>query len=285
MSQSQFRSISPTIWAFFATCLIVAATGGYIVGTLQTAPPKSHASADMHAPSAATSEAAATSAPTNPPAAAGTGERAPVTDPKLLDATIFGGSGEVTSEETVTNIHRRNPKDPFAIGAIDAPVVISEFSDFECPFCARHNNETTPKILQEYVDKGLVRIEWNDLPINGEHAVAAAKAARAAAAQGKFHEFATALYARSATISGHPNNTLEDFLEIATEVKVPDLEKFRAQASDDTYDEVIENAKQYATKLGLTGTPGFIVGTTFVSGAQPYEVFQQAIEQELRKAN
>ena len=129
-------------------------------------------------------------------APAGTGSVKPVSDPAQLDAFIVGPGGDIKSEDDVLNVHRRNAKDPFAVGAIDAPVVISEFSDFECPFCALYVNGARKQILSDYVDQGLVRLEWNDFPINGPDAVAAAKAGRAAAAQGKFHEFHDALYHR-----------------------------------------------------------------------------------------
>ena len=162
-------------------------------------------------------------------------------------------------------------------------MVISEFSDFECPFCSRFANQTEPAILKDYVDKGLVRLEWNDLPINGPNAEAAARAGRAAAAQGKFVEFKHALYTASKDVNGHPGYQMEDFERFAEEAGVPDMDKFREDASGDTYNEVVKQARSYATSLGISGTPGFFVGGQFISGAQPTEVFVQAINDELAK--
>ena len=217
-------------------------------------------------------------------APAGTGSVKPVSDPAQLDAFIVGPGGDIKSEDDVLNVHRRNAKDPFAVGAIDAPVVISEFSDFECPFCALYVNGARKQILSEYVDQGLVRLEWNDFPINGPNAVAAAKAGRAAAAQGKFHEFHDALYHASAGVKGHPENKTADFVRFAKEAGVPDLAKFKEQATDSTYDEVIKKAQGYGSSLGIDGVPAALVGTQFVSGAQPIEVFRQVIDAELVKA-
>ncbi|MDO4762177.1 MAG: thioredoxin domain-containing protein [Corynebacterium sp.] len=284
MSNNQFTRISPAIWALFAVLIAVAGLGGYALGhtngirSVSTAAPAQPADTPKGAQAAPTTIE-------GEPAPAGKGSIDPVTDPSTLDAFIFGPGGEVKSQDQILNVHRRNAQDPFAIGALDAPVVISEFSDFECPFCARHANETDPLIIKNFVETGLVRIEWNDLPVNGEYAVGAAKAGRAAAAQGKFHEFKHALYARSKTISGHPHNDIDTLVDIAKEAGVPDLEKFRTQATDSTFDEVINNARNYAASLGVTGTPGFLVGEQFVSGAQPYAVFEQAINNELVKAN
>ncbi|AIT88295.1 DsbA family protein [Corynebacterium ulcerans] len=199
------------------------------------------------------------------------------------DAMIYGPGKELKSAEDILNVHRRNAKDPFAIGALDAPVVISEYSDFECPFCAKWSNETEPTIIKDYVDKGLVRIEWNDLPVNGPDAVLAAKAGRAAAAQGKFNEFRSALFQASKTIKGHPENKLANFEEFARQAGVKDMTRFSREATDSTYDSVVNKAREYAGSLGINGTPGFVVGTQYVSGAQPTEVFVRAIEVELAK--
>lgn len=197
------------------------------------------------------------------------------------DAMIFGAGGPLNTKEDLPNVHRRNEADPFAVGPVDAPVVISEFSDFECPFCARYATQSEDSIVKEYVDKGLVRIEWNDMPINGPHAVAGAKAGRAAAEQGKFNEFKQALFAESATKNGHPEFNQADYERFAKTAGVPDMDKFTKDATGTKYDAVLEQAKQYGGGLGVSGTPGFLIGTKFVSGAQPLEVFRKTIDQEL----
>lgn len=200
-----------------------------------------------------------------------------------FDATIFGPGEEITSNEDVLKVHRRDPADPFAVGALDAPVVISEFSDFECPFCSRFANTTKKMILRDYVDAGLVRLEWNDMPVNGPVAEDAAKAGRAAAAQGRFAEYNAALYAATRDVQGHPNHGIEDFVRFAQEAGVSDLERFRADATDGTFDQAIAGAREYALQIGVDGTPSFFIGEQFITGAQPSEVFEEAITQELAK--
>lgn len=212
----------------------------------------------------------------------GTGDRTAKALPNgTYNATIQGPGGELKTKDDIKNVHRRNPEDPFAIGAIDAPLVISEFSDFECPFCARYATQTEPTLIKEYVEKGLVRIEWNDLPINGPQAVAAAKAGRAAAEQGKFHEFKEALFKEAATKNGHPGFGEADFERFAKEAGVPDIDKFKADAASNKYDAAIQQASQYGSGIGISGTPGFLIGTKFVAGAQPMEAFEAAISEQL----
>lgn len=199
------------------------------------------------------------------------------------NAQIHGPGAPIKSADDVLNVHRRDAEDPFAIGAVDAPVVISEFSDFECPFCARWANATEPTIMKNYVDKGLVRLEWNDMPVNGENAVAGAKAGRAAAEQGKFFEFKKALYTASKDKTGHPNYGFDDFVRFAEEAGVPDMEKFKADAQSDKYDQTLDESRAYAAGIGISGTPGFFIGKTYVAGAQATDMFEKVITQELAR--
>ena len=113
----------------------------------------------------------------------------------------------------------------------------------------------------------------------------AAKAGRAAAAQGKFAEFKHELYSASKDISGHPEFGIEDFMKFAQKAGVKDLKKFRQEATDDTYSEVIETATSYASQIGISGTPAFVVGDQFIGGAQPAEAFDQVIQEQLGKAS
>ena len=215
-------------------------------------------------------------------ASAGKGEIAPVPGPnEEFDASIYGpkAGAQLKSPEDMDNVHRRNENDPFALGAVDAPVVISIYSDFECPFCAKFANETEPDLVEKYVNEGLVRLEWNDMAINGEKAIKDAEAGRAAAAQGKFWEFSRALFKKAGEKGqGHPEFTEKELIAVAREAGVPDMKRFEKELKDGKWTEAVENATQFGSMLGISGTPGFLVGTQFVSGAQPRDVFEDNIE-------
>nr|VDG62168.1 Protein-disulfide isomerase [Streptococcus thermophilus] len=200
-----------------------------------------------------------------------------------FDATINGPGAPVKSRDEIANTARRDPADPMAQGALDAPVVIAEFTDWECPYCIRHAAETEQELIDEYVSAGLVRIEWNDMPTQGPNSVAAAKAGRAAAEQGMFSEYKKLYMAEAAERGGHPGFAIEDYVRFAANAGVPDLVKFREDAEGTKYDEVVKKSLEYAQDLGVTGTPGFVVNTEFVGGALPVQEFRYVINGELKK--
>lgn len=203
------------------------------------------------------------------------------------DAGILGprAGTTVATAEDLPNLHRRSEADPFALGAVDAPVVMTMFSDFECPFCARHALTTQQNIIDDYVDAGLVRIEWNDMPMSSPRSARAAEAGRAAAAQGKFWEFERAAFtAAQDKGTGHPEFTDEELIDIARTAGVGDMELFERQLNEGTWERAVADATAYGRSIGVDGTPMFLIGGQMASGAQPEQVFRDYIELELMKA-
>ena len=82
------------------------------------------------------------------------------------------------------------------IGNSDAPITIIEFSDFQCPFCARFHTQTLPLLLEEYIEQGKVKLVFRDFPIQSIHpnALPASVAAECANEQGKFREMHDMLF-------------------------------------------------------------------------------------------
>lgn len=172
----------------------------------------------------------------------------------------------------------RDADDPFARGVVDAPVVMVEYSDFSCPFCAQFATTTLPE-LDKYVADGTLRIEWRDLALFPEGQQTAA-AARAAGAQGKFWQFHDLVFADHSG-SGHPDYSVDDYVNFAREAGVGDLEAFRADVESEKYLEDVRVATdKVMMTLGIRGTPAFIINDQVISGAQPGEVFIEAIESQ-----
>ena len=198
-----------------------------------------------------------------------------------------GTSGDGASgsggDATGASLERRDPDDTMAIGDIDAPVVMSEWIDFRCPFCAVYSRDTLPVLIKEYVETGKVRIELHDVAYFGEQSTRAAVAARAAGEQGKYFEFVQAIY-EAAPESGHPELPAEELLAFAKQVGVPDLTKFEADMTRADLQEAVAQSTAQAQQLGVSGVPFFAVDGQALSGAQPVDTFRALLDEAVDAA-
>ena len=177
---------------------------------------------------------------------------------------------------------RRTANDPLALGRVDAPVVIVNWSDFQCHYCGLFAKDIAPK-LEHYIKDGTVRVEWRDFPYLGPDSLVAARGARAAAEQGKFWEFHDALY----TDMAPPNSgALTDarMREIAAELKL-DEARFAADLTSEKLLQDIQRDGREAQDLGISGTPSFLINGQPVQGAQPVEAFDAVIDKALKGAS
>lgn len=158
-------------------------------------------------------------------------------------------------------------------GARSAKVELVVFCDFECPFCKKAM-KTVDELEKNYANELRIVFKQRPLPFH-EHAEQAAKAALAAQKEGKFWEYQRALFASRTELD---QTELED---IAEEVGL-DVERFRTTLASPELDVALERDLADAERVGAKGTPTFFVNGKRVSGAQPYEVFQQAIDEELK---
>lgn len=177
---------------------------------------------------------------------------------------------------------RRLADDPFALGALAAPVVIAEWGDFQCPFCRAFDQDVQPALINDYVASGKVRLEWHDLAKLGAESVLAARAARAAGRQGAFWPFHDALYRDQA-----PENsgavTAESLTAKARAMGL-DVERFVRDFADPDVAAQIERDRAEATRLGITHVPTFLVNGVLLVGAQPLDTLSQTIEAALKKS-
>ncbi len=179
-------------------------------------------------------------------------------------------------------LERRKADDPMAKGAKDAPVVMISFADFQCPYCGKYARTTERRLIEKYVDTGVLRIEWRDFPYLGKESVRAAHAARAAARQHKFWTYHDALYAHQFP----PNSgklTEEHLVEVARSVGL-DVERFRKDMDSALVDKLVQRDYNEGLSIGLSGTPSFLVNGTPIVGAMPLAEFQKTIERARRRA-
>lgn len=190
------------------------------------------------------------------------------------------GSQQGESNEPRFDVERRLEGDVTALGDVDAPVVMVEYSDYRCPFCAVVARDTIPAIIEEYVESGQLRIEWRDFPIFGEQSMDAAVAGRAAGEQGLFWEYNEAIYAEAPARS-HIELPRERLIAFAEQIGVPDIEKFTADLDNPELIDAVKADSAEAKAIGVSSTPIFIIGNTPVVGAQSYEAFADVIDAEL----
>jgi protein-disulfide isomerase len=162
-------------------------------------------------------------------------------------------------------------------GNSKAPVMIVEFSDYQCPYC--HSVEPTVKeLLAKYGDK--VSLSYRDFPLTAIHsqAMIAAVASRCALEQGKFWEYHDQLFAASKLEK-------DDLIDYARNLKLDD-KQFGSCLTSEKYKADIEKDEQEGRKAGVNGTPGFFINGVFLNGAQPKDAFTRVIDEELaRKSN
>lgn len=171
--------------------------------------------------------------------------------------------------------------DPY-VGNADAPIVIVEFSDFQCSYCNRFAEETLPQIMAAYPDQ--VKFVYRDYTIFGEDSVSAAEAAQCANDQGKFLDMHNRIFANHNAASPLALNQ-ETLVSFADEIGL-DKDTFTQCLSSDQYRQEVMDDFAAAQAYGFQGTPGFIInGVVYTFGAQPFDTFKQIIDAELAKAS
>ncbi len=164
-----------------------------------------------------------------------------------------------------------------SLGDPNAPVVIAEFTDYQCPFCARHSLDTMPRLLSDMIETGRVYYTLYDLPLESIHPDArlAAGVARCAGEQGAYWEMHDTLFARQAEWSGQGNGW---FVDLAGSLNLNEA-TFKTCLDEQRYDSAVQANLDEASQIGLNGTPSFLIqGYNLFSGAQPYDVFNQVVE-------
>lgn len=163
--------------------------------------------------------------------------------------------------------------DVLARGDEDAPVVMIEYVDFQCPFCGEFARDIEPYLVEEYVESGTLRIEWRGFPYRGQESVNAALKARAAQEQGKFWEHHDALYRNQ----GSPNSGAfadEQLVALAEEAGL-NAERLAFDLTSGKYEGVVSDNFEEATSTGIPGTPAFFVNEKPLVGAQPVAAFEE----------
>lgn len=167
------------------------------------------------------------------------------------------------------------------LGEDTANIAIVEFSDFQCPFCARYHQQTFAAIKKDYIDTGKIKYVLKDYPL-GFHseAVGAAIAANCAAEQDAYWSMRDDLFQNQRQLSPQLYSTLAQKNEL-------DMQKFEACTNSSEQKAKIDESASFGQQLAVNGTPHFFIGNIEngqlvnirrVAGAQPLSSFARVID-------
>jgi len=160
-------------------------------------------------------------------------------------------------------------------GPLNAPIVIHEFADFQCPFCQKVD-KTLVELTKAYPNK--LRFVWHDYPLSfhdfARPAAIAAREARAQKGDPGFWKMHDLLFASDDALSD------ETLAKVAATLNL-DGARMTAAQSDGRYDSVLAKDKALADDAGIRGTPAFVINGYYLSGAQPLKAFKRIIRYAL----
>lgn len=175
------------------------------------------------------------------------------------------------------------------LGNPDAPISIIEFSDYQCPFCARFYTQTLPILETEYIEKGEVNFIYRDFPIqNHPNARPAALASECADEQGQFWGYHDILFEKQDIWKGLDLGTvISTFKDYAKELNL-NQEIFDSCLDSEKYSDEVDSDFADGRSYKISGTPTFFIGNeeigySSVFGAKSFYDFQEIIDGKLDK--
>jgi protein-disulfide isomerase len=171
-------------------------------------------------------------------------------------------------------------------GRASADLTLIEFSDFECPYCGKHVKDTYPELQREYIETGRLNYVFRNLPLQSHSgAMDAAKAAECAGSQGRYTQSRELLFAsQTAPIAMRLS-------DLATSLNL-DKAQFEQCVQGSTISVKVAADRAEAHRLSIRSTPTFLVGltqsdgsvkiVTKITGARPFSVFKEVIEEAIK---
>ena len=137
------------------------------------------------------------------------------------------------------------------------PPVLTEFGDFQCPYCARFAMGAMQEIRRDLVDTGLIRFEYRHYPFLGPESFMAAEASECARDQGQFRQYHDQVY-RSA-LTGRSGPVTKESLEETARLLSLDTDEFRACTQNRIHEDRVKQDRDYGRSLGVQGTPSLYI--------------------------
>ena len=187
-------------------------------------------------------------------------------------AALFSGSGGASTDGDARTLVAADEVPRSTLGADDAPVTVTLYSDFLCPYCEQHDQQVEPVLVERYVETGRARLVWHDLPLQGPGAMDLAVAGRAAELQDGFWEFKEEVF-------GHGSDPSREAIIAAADRAGLDTDRFERDLEDPALELAVRRDREEARQLGVQATPAFIIGEQGMMGLQSVEALSAAIDE------
>ncbi len=173
------------------------------------------------------------------------------------------------------------------IGKTNAPLTIAIWTDYQCPFCKRFEADAVDQLYKNYVQTGKAKIIFKDFAFLGADSTTLALAGRAVwdATPAKYYAWRTYIYEHQGQEHsgwGTKDKVLALTANVLTAAEVQKVSGLM-ESKKSEYQKAIDADKAEGSSFGVTGTPGTIVGKTYINGAQSFATVKAAVEKELTK--
>jgi len=206
----------------------------------------------------------------------------------LVAAALIYPSLRPVGEVAAANSNERPMVSDNAMGDPNAPIKVEEFSDYQCPFCARFSEESEGQIVDAYVATGKVYFVYRSFGnFIGPESKSAAEAAYCAGDQNKYWEYHDILFANQTgeNVGAYSDRRLQAFAESLS----LDMDAFDSCFKSSKFADRVEQDYQDGAAAGVTGTPAFLITYTvngeekqrFIAGAYPFSEFQTQFDEAL----
>jgi protein-disulfide isomerase len=163
--------------------------------------------------------------------------------------------------------------DGVTLGDPDAPVVLEEFADFQCPTCRSWLEAIEPEVIENYVTDGQVYFVFRHFPILGPESLAAANASMCANEQGEFWSYHDVLFANQ--VGNNAGGFSDRRLEAFAETLGLDVNAFSDCLADARYESAVSEDFQRGQELGVPGTPGIVINGVLLEDFSFASISQQ----------
>jgi protein-disulfide isomerase len=165
----------------------------------------------------------------------------------------------------------------YLLGSPTAPVEITEYADYQCPFCQTFDQLQMPTIKQRLIDTGRLRWRYRDFPLQ-QHSFArlAAHSAACADEQGKYWQQHDKIYAGQSEWS-NARDAAPIFRKYAQEIGL-DLDRYDSCMKSAKYAGRIQASYEEGVKAGVTGTPTLLVGERLYQGRFDSDAIRRLVD-------